>query len=138
MKYAFIHEHRSTFRVTKMCQILQASRSGYYAWRDRPPSPRAVRRAERREQIRTIFAHSRGRYGSPKITAVLRQTGERITQKTVARLMREAGLRSRVVRKYKATTKSRHAHPVADNILIWPVWKTCTAGRSSGGPWATA
>ncbi|NMP25217.1 IS3 family transposase, partial [Sulfobacillus harzensis] len=97
--------------------MLQVSRSGYYAWRDRPPSPRALRRAERRAQIQTIFANSRGRYGSPKITAVLRQTGERIAQKTVARLMREAGLRSRVVRKYKATTHSRHAHPVADNLL---------------------
>jgi putative transposase len=117
VKYAFIHEHRSTFRITKMCDVLQVSRSGYYAWRDRPPSPRAVRRAERREQIRTIFAQSRGRYGSPKITAVLRQTGERIAQKTVARLMREAGIRSRVVRKYQATTNSRHAHPVSDNIL---------------------
>ena len=94
MKYAFIHEHRSTFRITKMCDVLQVSRSGYYAWRDRPPSPRAVRRAERREQSRMIFAQSRGRYGSPKITAVLRQTGERIAQKTVALLMREAGIRS--------------------------------------------
>ena len=100
-----------------MCQVLQASRSGYYAWRDRPPSPRAIRRAERREQIQRIFTQSRGRYGSPKITAVLRQTGERIAQKTVARMMRDAGLRSRVVRKYKATTNSRHAHPVAENVL---------------------
>lgn len=117
MKYAFIHEHRSTFRITKMCDVLQVSRSGYYAWRDRPPSLRAIRRAERLEQIRTIFAHSHERYGSPKITAVLRQRGERITQKAVARLMRAAGLRSRVVKKYKATTNSHHAHPVAENLL---------------------
>lgn len=82
-----------------------------------PPSLRAVRRAERRDQIQRIFTQSRGRYGSPKITAVLRQAGERITQKTVARLMREAGLRSRVVKKYKATTNSRNAHPVAENVL---------------------
>lgn len=99
-----------------MCHVLQVSRSGYDAGRDRPPSPRAIRRAERVEQIRTIFTQSRGRYGSPKITAVLRQRGERITQKTVARLMRAAGLRSRVVKKYKATTHSRHAHPVAENL----------------------
>ena len=64
-----------------------------------PPSARAVRRAERVAQIRTIFTQSRGLYGSPKITAVLRQRGERITQKTVAQLMRAAGLRSRVVKK---------------------------------------
>lgn len=56
-----------------MCQVLQVSRSGYYAWRDRPPSPRAVRRAERLAQIHELFDRSRGRYGSPKITATLRQ-----------------------------------------------------------------
>lgn len=55
-------------------------------------------RAERLGQIRAIVAQSRQRYGSPKITAVLRQAGERITQKTAARLMREAGWRSRVVK----------------------------------------
>ena len=101
----------------KMCQVLSVSRSGYYAWRDRPPSPRAVRRAERLHQIRAIFSRSRGRYGSPKITATLRQAGDRITQKTVAQLMRQAGLRSRVVKKYKATTNARHRHPVAENHL---------------------
>jgi putative transposase len=84
-----------------------------------------VRRTERVVQIRTIFAQSRGVYGSPKITAVLRQQGECITQKTVARLMRAAGLHSRVVKKYHATTNSRHAHPVADNILNRP----CVAER---------
>ena len=73
--------------------------------------------AERQEQNQRIFAQSRERYGSPKITAVLRHTGERIAQKTVARIMRGAGLRSRVRRKYKATTHSRHSHPVADNVL---------------------
>ena len=104
-----IHAYRSTFRVTKMCQVLQTSRSGYYAWRDR--------HAERQEQIQRIFAQSRERYGSPKITAVLRHTREWIAQKTVARIMRGAGLRSRVMRKYKATTHSRHSHPIADNVL---------------------
>lgn len=108
-----------------MCQVLQASRSGYYAWRDRPPSPRAVRRAERLTQIQDLFDRSRGRYGSPKITAALRQAGEHIAQKTVARLMRAAGLRSRVVKKYKATTNSRHAHPVAENVLN----RQCVAER---------
>lgn len=100
-----------------MCTLFQVSRSGYYAWRDRPPSARAVRRAERLAHIQAIFARSRGRYGSPKITATLRQAGERIAQKTVARLMQAAGLRSRVVKKYKATTNSRHTHPVAENRL---------------------
>jgi putative transposase len=58
-----------------------------------------------------------GRYGSPKITAQLQREGDRISGKTVARLMRDAGLQARVVRRYKATTYSRHALPVADNVL---------------------
>ena len=100
-----------------MCAVLQVSRSGYYAWRDRPASPQAQRRAQRAAAVRAAWAASRGRYGSPKITAALRRAGERITQKTVARLMRALQIRSRVVRKYRATTNARHAYPVAENRL---------------------
>ncbi len=100
-----------------MCQVLQVSRSGYYAWCRRPPSAQACRRAQRATQVEQAFHDSGGRYGSGKITAVLRRAGERIAQKTVAQLMQALGLRSRVMRKYKATTNSHHRYPVADNRL---------------------
>ncbi|MGC8487521.1 MAG: IS3 family transposase [Clostridia bacterium] len=117
VRFRFIKNHRFTFSVTKMCQVLQVSRSGYYAWVRRPPSAAAQRRRQRLERIRAIWATTHGRYGSPKIAAQLRREGERISGKTVARLMHAAGIRARVVRRYKATTSSRHTYPVADNVL---------------------
>lgn len=68
-------------------------------------------------RIHEIFLSSRRLYGSPKITRVLCDEGVRVGQKTVAGIMRENGLRSRTVRKYKATTNSKHNHPVHDNVL---------------------
>jgi len=115
--YAWIHKHRSELPVQKMCKVLGVSRSGYYAWRKRPESCRSKRRKRLVRRIHQLFLQSRRLYGSPKITALLRREGERVAQKTVARLMREHGLRSRTVRKHKATTDSKHPHPVHENVL---------------------
>ena len=103
MKYAFIQRHRCRFSVTKMCQVLRVSRSGFYAWVERAPSTTAQRRQARLTRIREVFAASGQRYGSPKITAQLRREGDPVGRKTVARLMQQHGLRARVVRRYKAT-----------------------------------
>ena len=103
--------------------MLPVSRSGSDAWAARPPSAQAVRRQDRLARIRTVYADAAGRYGSPKITAVLQRAGDRITGKTVARLRRQAGLRARVTRRYQATPSSGHAWPVADNVRTRP----CTA-----------
>jgi len=117
MKYRFIQDPRGHFSVTKMCQVLDVSRSGYYAWARRVPSPRATQQHQRLERIRAAYAAAAGRYGSPKIAAVLRREGDCVSVKTVAQLMRQAGLRARVARRYKATTNSRHDFPVAENVL---------------------
>ncbi len=100
-----------------MCQLLDVSRSGYYEWRKRPESERARRRREMIQRIYRIYVKSRRLYGSPKITHVLRKEGVKISQKTVSRLMQSQGLKSRTIRKYKATTNSKHNHPVQDNVL---------------------
>jgi putative transposase len=100
-----------------MCKVLEVFRSGYYAWLKRPDSDRKKRRRKLKKRIHQIFLSSRRLYGSPKITRVLREEGIRVGQKTVARIMRESGLRSRTVRKYKATTNSKHNNPVDENIL---------------------
>ncbi|WP_394295662.1 IS3 family transposase [Alicyclobacillus acidocaldarius] len=76
-----------------MCKVLGVSRSGYYAWRERPESLRSKRRKRRIRRIHELFLQSRRLYG--KITVLLRRDEERIAQKTVARLMRDHGLRSR-------------------------------------------
>ncbi|WP_269078036.1 IS3 family transposase [Alicyclobacillus acidoterrestris] len=117
VRYQFIHRYRSKFPVQKMCKILGVSRSGYYAWLRRPESERSKRRKRITKRVHQIFVKSRRLYGSPKITQVLRQEGERVAQKTVANIMRENGLRSRTVRKYKATTYSNHDYPVQENVL---------------------
>ncbi len=97
--------------------MLQVYRSGYYAWLKRPDSDRKQRRRKITQRIHQIFLSSRRLYGSPKITRVLREEGVRVGQKTVAQIMWESGLKSRTVRKYKATTNSKHNHPVQDNVL---------------------
>jgi transposase InsO family protein len=101
--------------------VLSVSRSGYYAWvkcRDREPGPRAKRRQELVEKVRCAYDQSRGTYGSPRVHQALRAQGEAACENTVARLMREEGIRSIVRRRFRVkTTDSQHAHPVAPNVL---------------------
>jgi putative transposase len=106
VKYAWIREHRDSFPVTVMCQVLEVSSSGYYAWRDRPPSPRAQRHEQIQQAVQQAHAKSHGIYGSYKIA---QQLGERpdlesACRNTVARAMRELGLKSRISRAFTPTT----------------------------------
>jgi transposase InsO family protein len=100
-----------------MCRVLGVSRSGYYAWRNRPPSAAAVRREELTEEIAAIHAEVKGRYGSPRIHAELVARGHACCVNFVARLMREAGVAAKTKRKFRQTTDSNHAMPVAENVL---------------------
>lgn len=96
---------------------MNVSRSGYYQWTRRQESEQKKRRRELEQQISRIFVDSRRLYGSPKIAQVLRQQGVRVSEKTVARIMKQLGLKSRTVKTYKATTNSNHNLPVHDNVL---------------------
>jgi putative transposase len=88
------------------------SRSGYYKWLHREESEQEKRRKKLVTRIHHLFLESRRLYGSPKITQLLWKEGIRISQKTVARLMQEHGMVSRTVKKYKATTNSKHSFPI--------------------------
>ena len=102
-----------------MCDVLQVSRSGYYAWTIRPPSARERRAAELTEAIRVAHEQSDGTYGSPRVHAELaeREIGACCVN-TVARLMKESGIRSTMHRKFVVrTTDSAHDLPVAPNRL---------------------
>lgn len=112
-----MREQRSLWPLRLMCRVLKASVSGYYAWLDRMPSVRSLRRSRLRTAIRTAHTDSRGLYGSPRIHAAVVAGGEPCCVKTVARLMRCDGLRAKTKRKYKATTNSSHDLPVAPNRL---------------------
>jgi putative transposase len=106
VKYAWIREHRDSFPVVVACDVLEVSTSGYYAWFDRAPSPRARRTARIREAVREVHATSHGIYGSVKITEALEERSdlERACRNTVAKAMREMGLKSRVSRAFTPTT----------------------------------
>jgi len=118
VKFAWIKDHADQFEVKVMLKILQASKSGYYDWIDRPICPRAQRRQELVEQIRKAHKDSRSIYGSPRITVELKASGTKICENTVARYMRQEGLRSKVKRPFRVrTTDSNHEHPVAANVL---------------------
>jgi transposase InsO family protein len=101
-----------------MCDILEVTRGGYYARRDRPANRREIRRVQLLERIGQVHAASRGLYGSPRVTAELKETGVEVCENTVARLMREMDLRSKIVRRFRPkTTDSNHPCPVAPNRL---------------------
>ncbi len=93
------------------------SESGYHAWAARAPSAGEKRRAELVAAIEVIHAEVRGRYGSPRMTAELNARGHACSENTVARLMREHGVRARAPRRFVRTTDSRHGLPVAGNVL---------------------
>jgi putative transposase len=100
-----------------MCKVLKVSSSGYYKWLKHKPSAREKRREHLKKRIRHYYYHFKRRSGSPTITAALREEGCAVSSKTVSRHMKEMKLKSITVRKYKATTNSKHSMPVHDNIL---------------------
>jgi putative transposase len=117
VKYAFIAAQEVAFPVVVVCRVLDVSTSGFYAWRGRPASRRARRDAELGARIRAAHAGSKGRYGSPRVHAELRADGQRVGRKRVARLMKAAHLAGRRRRRFRATTDSNHAFPIAPNLL---------------------
>lgn len=101
-----------------MCRVLRVSRSGWYAWHSRVrPTPREVRDGELVVRIQEIHGDSRGTYGSPRVRAQLLRDGVEVGEERVARLMRLAGIRGRVRRRFVVTTDSRHDRPIAPNAL---------------------
>jgi len=117
MRFTFIEQHRNEFRITTMCKVLCVSRSGYYAWRYRPVCEQKQRRISLTKLIRRVFVESKERYGSPRVHQSLLRRGVRVCLNTVARIMQNIRLFSRVKRKFKATTNSKHLCPLAPNIL---------------------
>jgi putative transposase len=97
--------------------VLQVTRSGYYAWDKRPKSKKAERRERIAKLVEKEFLDNHRIFGSKKVTEKLRKMGEHVSRGLVAKIMREKGLVSKVVKKYKATTNSNHNLPVAENLL---------------------
>jgi len=117
MRFTFIDAAKKEFPVQRLCKVLGVSQSGYFAWRGRPASQRQREDLVLLAHVRSSFALSNETYGSPRMTHELRDQGLKAGRRRVARLMRENGLRARQPRRFKRTTDSRHAFPVAPNLL---------------------
>jgi putative transposase len=87
------------------CRVLGVSRSWFYKWKDARLLPRAARREALAAEVRRLFKAHRGTYGSPRITADLREAGWKVSKNTVAALMREQGLAARRKKRRHATTR---------------------------------
>jgi len=104
--------------VSLSCEVMEVSRSGYYAWLSRPLSDRERENEALVARIRAFYERSDRTYGSPRITGDLKAEGALVNEKRVARLMRENSIVAETVKKFKiTTTDSNHSLPVAERLF---------------------
>lgn len=164
MSFELIEAEEAHYPKALMCRALGRSRSGHHAYSTRGPSRRALEEQQLDVLVAAIFAELGGRYGAPRIEKELRRRGSCTSRKRVAASLRRQGLAARPKRRWKRTTDSNHAEPIAPNRLqrdftasapdrVWvadttflPVlagsstwsWSsTSSRARSSAGPSAT-
>jgi putative transposase len=119
--FRFIAAEQAHHPVARLCRALGVSRSGFYAWRSRPPSAHAVRDAALTGLIRQIHRRSHTTYGAPRVHAELRQAHhQRCARKRVARLMRQAGVEGCHRRRFMRTTKREPMAASAPDRLTRP------------------
>jgi putative transposase len=125
-----MEEHRESYKIKSMCEVLNVSRSGYYAWKTRQPSTRQKGNEDLLGHIREVHTQSRRLYGSPRIAAKLKEQGFGCGKNRVARIMKEHSLWAEVKkRRFRRTTDSRHPYALASNLLI--------DQRQTEGVWAS-
>ena len=102
------------YSVVFMCRMLQVSRSGYYDWKERPPSAAEQRRERLKLMIKAIFEANHGTYGYRRVHAVLACSGEQVSDELVRQLMRDMGLVPCQPKPWRPTTTeadSQHSIP---------------------------
>jgi len=117
VRFQPIDAAKKEFPVQRLCKVLGVSQSGYFAWRGRPACQRQRDDLVLLAHVRSAFALSNETYGSPRVTRELQDRGLSVGRRRTARLMRENGLKARRPRRFKRTTDSPHAFPVAPNLL---------------------
>jgi putative transposase len=162
MRFRFIEDRRADYPVRILCDVLEVSPAGYYAWRSRPESRRSTANRQLVNDIRRVHRDAYGRCGSPRIHIELKAQGRGVSRGRIERLMRRHGIRAIMARpRWVRTTDSRHEFPIASNLLdrnfvapapncvwladitsrpiragsIWPPSWTCTAAGLSAGQW---
>lgn len=116
-RYKLIEAEKTSFPIQLMCRMLGVSRSGYYGWRDRPPSKRSREDAALTERIREIHERSRHTYGSPRVHAELRALGTRCGRKRVERLMRKSGLQGCIRGRRRRGITRRGKRSAAEDLV---------------------
>lgn len=117
MKYAFIRDQAGRFAVTRLCAVLGVSRSGYYEWRDRPESRRAIEDRQLLRDIRAVHLRSREAYGADKTWRVLQAGGVACGRHRVARLRRQNDIEARRKRRFRVVAEHHKLPPPAPNLL---------------------
>lgn len=108
---------RLEFPLPLMCRVLKVTASGYYAWSNRPPSQRQREADRLAVEIRAAHKRTRETYGPERLQRDLEDNGVVVTVHRVKRIRKELGLRCKQKKKFKTTTNSKHALPVAENLL---------------------
>jgi len=112
-----MQEQHAEFTVSRMCRILEVSRSGYYEWLGRPPCTQTDADQQVRDKVQRYFAQGRGTYGTRRIKHLLAQAGLQVSRRRIGRVLAQAGLRCKTRRKFKAPMAAGHAQTVAPNQL---------------------
>lgn len=117
MIYRFIKNHETIYPIEKMCKVLSIGLRSYYDWKSRAVSDRKLKAIAIQEEIKTIYFKRKQRYGSPRITMDLQVKGIKVSRVTVAKYMKQMGLHSKLGRKFRTTTDSKHSYRIMENIL---------------------
>lgn len=117
MKYDFISEYKARHSITLLCHVLEVSPRGYYDWLTRSDSRRKTENKRLLDEIRQIFKANRDVYGAPRIHEELLEKGYKCSLNRVARLMRQAGIVPKTIKKFRITTDSRKSRFPAKNLL---------------------
>ena len=117
MKYAFIQTQMKYYALTRLCYVLEVSTSGFYDWFDRPMSKRDKDNQRLTLKLHCFHQQSKQIFGSPNLHQDLLDDGEAVGIKRVQRLMKKAGIQSKITKKFVVAKNSKHSHQVAENLL---------------------
>jgi putative transposase len=117
VKYAWIQEQHAECAVSRLCRILEVSRSGYYEWLGRLPRAKTDAAQQVAAKVQQYFAQGRGTYGTRRIKHLLAQEGLQVSRRRIGRILAQASLRCKTRRKFKAPTAAGQAQTVAPNQL---------------------
>ena len=117
MIFEFVDAQRALYSIEMLCNVLDVSRAGFYAWKKRGVSQRRIDDAMLAVEITKIHEESDKTYGSPRVHVALEKRSHRVSRKRVARIMRQRNLAGKRRRRFCITTTCDKTLPTAPNAL---------------------